>query len=304
MKVKQTALGTSTLTSADAPNTPTLVNSYEADYEAAVEEGKAIVVAISGKHDLADKVVTKYGENRLAQFAEDINFDGAASTLERYRDVCRAFPEGRVRPRYFAVAQILATHPKRWEIVERDPDISKAKALELMRRWEEVEEQVEELLDSSNVVANLMIEATETRKKFQPEQRPLLGKAAAMTPESLETMQKAGEAWLEHVAWLRKRQQKPKKLKLCMGRIPMIKSEEAALAFRIIHSITHTSRVIIDHLCNDPPPMSKDTPGEQEQADDGWSQVLRWDDTRKALKEVRELLEQLDKLESTEPEAA
>jgi hypothetical protein len=113
----------------------------EAEYQAAVKEGKAITVQLSGKQwalgDLADKVEKVYGENRLKQFAEDINFAGAVCTLERCRDVCRAFPESRGRPRHFASAQLLAAHPDRFEIVKRNPDISKAEARELMRQWRE-----------------------------------------------------------------------------------------------------------------------------------------------------------------------
>ena len=59
----------------------------EAEYLAAVQEGKAIVADVSGKQwalgDLALKVEKKYGEKRLEQFAEDINFPGAACTLSR-----------------------------------------------------------------------------------------------------------------------------------------------------------------------------------------------------------------------------
>ena len=45
------------------------------------------------------------------------------------------FPKGRVRPRHFASAQLLATHPDRHAIVENNRDISKAKAREIMRLW-------------------------------------------------------------------------------------------------------------------------------------------------------------------------
>ena len=76
----------------------------EAEYQAAVAEGVAIVASISGKQwalsDLAAQVVKAYGENRLAQFAPDINFAGAVCTLARYRDVCRAFPKKRVGPAF------------------------------------------------------------------------------------------------------------------------------------------------------------------------------------------------------------
>lgn len=52
----------------------------ETEYRAAVEEGKVATADISLKQwvlgDLALKVEKRYGENRLKQFAEDINFPG------------------------------------------------------------------------------------------------------------------------------------------------------------------------------------------------------------------------------------
>jgi hypothetical protein len=48
----------------------TLTDTNEAEYQAAVKEGKAIVASVSNKQwalgDLALKVEKKYGENRLA----------------------------------------------------------------------------------------------------------------------------------------------------------------------------------------------------------------------------------------------
>jgi hypothetical protein len=179
-------------------------NADEAQYLATVKEGKAIVASISGKQwalgDLADKVETQYGKNRLAQFAEDINFDGAVSTLERCRDVCRACPDGRGRPRYFASAQLLATHPDRFEIVKGNPDISQAEAREITRQWRE--EQTKHLLSNQLKQANDIISVAATRKKCTPEERRLLGKAAAAAPEILEIMDKAGDEWLNYVRWL------------------------------------------------------------------------------------------------------
>jgi hypothetical protein len=112
-----------------------MTNTDEAEYLAAVKEGKAIVASISGKQwalgDLAARVEKAYGENRLEQFAEDINV--IFSTLSRYRSVCLAFPKTGGRPRFFASAQILQTHPDRFAIVERNAAISTADAHTLMR---------------------------------------------------------------------------------------------------------------------------------------------------------------------------
>jgi len=113
----------------------------EAEYLAAVERCKAICASMSQKQwilgDEADAVTQKWGEYKLEEFAKAINFHGAACTLGRYRDVCRAFPKNRGRPRFFASAQILATHDDRFAIIERNPAISKAEAREEMRKWRE-----------------------------------------------------------------------------------------------------------------------------------------------------------------------
>jgi hypothetical protein len=110
----------------------------EPEYKAIVARCKAICASISGKQwelgDEADTATQKWGETSLEQLAADINFDGAPCTLGRCRDVCRAWPKNRARARFFSSAKILATHPDRWGIVERNPDISKSEARELMRK--------------------------------------------------------------------------------------------------------------------------------------------------------------------------
>jgi hypothetical protein len=125
-------------TKAQAADTTT-TDTDEAEYQAAVKEGKAIVADVSGKQwalgDLALKVEKKYGENRLEQFVVDINFPGAACTLGRYRSVCLAFPKTGGRPRFFASAQILQSYDDRIQIVTANPNISVPEAREIMRKW-------------------------------------------------------------------------------------------------------------------------------------------------------------------------
>ena len=117
----------------------TTTDTNEAEYLAAVKEGKAICATMSGKQwalgDLATQVAKVYGENRLERFAEDINFPGAACTLGRYRSVCLAFPKTGGRPRFFASAQILQRHDDGIQIVTANPNISVREARELMRKW-------------------------------------------------------------------------------------------------------------------------------------------------------------------------
>jgi hypothetical protein len=140
-QVKEPATNTSTPTadtsgSANTSTTPTDTN--EAEYLASVERCKAAIADISKKQwvlgDEADKVEKRYGKNRLEHFARDIDFPGEPSTLGRYRDVCRAWPKNRGRPRFFASAQLLATHKDRFGIVERNPNISVREAREIIRK--------------------------------------------------------------------------------------------------------------------------------------------------------------------------
>jgi hypothetical protein len=120
---------------------PKVQDTNEAEYLAAVKEGKAICATMSGKQwalgDLAAQVTKVYGEHRLERFAEDINFPGAACTLERYRSVCLAFPKSGGRPRFFGSAQVLQGHNGRAEIIRKNPNITKRAARELMRQWHE-----------------------------------------------------------------------------------------------------------------------------------------------------------------------
>jgi hypothetical protein len=218
----------------------------EAEYQAIVEEGKAITADMSGKQwtlgDLADKVEKAYGENRLEQFAEDIRFDGDFRSLGRYRNICRAFPKTRGRPRFFATAQALATHPERFEIVERNPDIGVREAQELMLKLSAEDEfKAEEgsapkqkaapskvkgakkttggeqprewLKDSKRWVNNRLVlannianEVNEIVKDCTSEQH--YGLALAAEQEGLvETLRKASDALAELADWL---EDKPK----------------------------------------------------------------------------------------------
>ena len=104
-----------------------------------LKKAKHVTTIMSGQQwvlgDLADKVEKVYGENRLKQFAEDINYRGNVCTLERCRDVCRAFPKTGADPGFSLRLNCSQHIPVAFEIVERNPDISKAEARELMRQW-------------------------------------------------------------------------------------------------------------------------------------------------------------------------
>jgi hypothetical protein len=111
----------------------------EATYRASVE--KCIAASASASDALwviADEActVTKvYGENRLNQFALDINWPGSPCTLGRMRPVARAFPKSGARPRFLSSAQVLQKHGDRIKIVTENSDISKRDAQAIMRKW-------------------------------------------------------------------------------------------------------------------------------------------------------------------------
>jgi hypothetical protein len=270
MRTKSAALLTT------APVTPiTATASDEIAYDEAVRRGKEIIATVSGKQwelgDLATQVTKKWGENRLEQFAKDINFSGAPCTLGRYRSVCLAFPKTGGRPLFFGSAQKLQKHPDRIKIVTENPDLSKAEAIELMRKWraeqngtagqgdEDEDDEVEEgegdtklkatpppaktkgakakatkkpvnadqadLNESKRLLAkhlqqaNDMLATSEARKRCPPEQARNLGKAAAMFPATLQTMEQAKAEYSEYVAWLKKLAAKAKATAVREGRI-------------------------------------------------------------------------------------
>ena len=113
------------------------------DYDAAVAEGKRIVARMDRSPEqmrlgeLADSVVTKYGEDRLSKFAKDIGF--AACTLKRSRSVFRAWlpEEGKegAPPISFAVAQALQAHPRRLELVAAKPEMTQREARKIMNQF-------------------------------------------------------------------------------------------------------------------------------------------------------------------------
>jgi hypothetical protein len=217
-------------------DTTTTTDIDEAEYLAAVKEGKAICATVSGKQwalgDLTAQVAKAYGENRLEQFAVDINFDGETSTLSRYRSVCLAFPKTGGRPRFFASAQILQGRDDRFQIVTANPNISVREARELMREEQGTPTQAEqsaENKDDDNVnsgekgakaegakktreewskdlssfysdgleVANKVIAMKNSIQQCTPEKKASLKKG--VTPVWAEKIEQGGEAW----AWIR-----------------------------------------------------------------------------------------------------
>jgi hypothetical protein len=119
---------------------PQRVIDPEADYKAAVSEGKDIVKRMDADWkrlgELADRVEKRYGESRLEQFARDIG--AVACTLGRRRSTYRAWadaPNEAPAPESYAVAQALQAHPDRFEIVKNRPNITKREAVKIMRAY-------------------------------------------------------------------------------------------------------------------------------------------------------------------------
>ena len=102
------------------------------DWNDAVHEGKAIVELDKANQlnqlrlgELADEVEAEYGKKKLAEFAQAIGV--AACTLKRRRTTYRAW-KGAAPPRLYSVAQDLAAHPDRAEIVAENPNITTREA--------------------------------------------------------------------------------------------------------------------------------------------------------------------------------
>jgi hypothetical protein len=110
-------------------------------YNDAVAEGKKIIARIEAAErgqlrlgELAAKVETKYGDRTLAKFAAELGI--AKCTLERYRNVYRAY-EGKLAPGptsvfSYAALRELQKHPKRDQIIQAQPHLTKREAREKM----------------------------------------------------------------------------------------------------------------------------------------------------------------------------
>lgn len=109
------------------------------NYDEAVTEAKQIIAQMDSSRwrmrlgELADKVEKAYGEARLKRFAAEIGI--AACTLARCRSVFRAWQAKEApAPKSYSVAQELQTHPNRFELVRKNPGMTKREARQHMRR--------------------------------------------------------------------------------------------------------------------------------------------------------------------------
>jgi hypothetical protein len=118
-------------------------------YNDAVREAKRALGEMSKAQwkigELADNIEPIYSESTLAQFAKAIGI--AACTVERYRDVYRAWRDvyhawkenpdpGRELLSYSA-ARTLATHPNRADFLSDNPRLTKRDAEKIMKKYHE-----------------------------------------------------------------------------------------------------------------------------------------------------------------------
>jgi len=103
-------------------------------YNGYVEAGKAAANHQWTLGDLAISVTAlkSYGEAKLANYADDVGVEH--SSLKVYMAVAKAWPEKVIRIT-FSVCQVLMTHPDRVAIVAAVPNMTVAKAREIMDAW-------------------------------------------------------------------------------------------------------------------------------------------------------------------------
>jgi hypothetical protein len=108
-------------------------------WDEAVEEGKQLLKNIEASQmrfdEIADRLVSKYGEGTLAQYAEELEIN--INTMQNWRSVYRAWHEdsnAKSIPK-FSVAKALVGHPDRAKIVEERPNITEREAREEAKRF-------------------------------------------------------------------------------------------------------------------------------------------------------------------------
>jgi hypothetical protein len=177
-------------------------------YDAAVAEGMQInqnmTTAEWGRMrlgELASQVETKYGENKLKQYAKDIGM--ALCTLERSRSVWRAWEDISAAPPNFSVAQELQDHPDRGKIVAERPNITTREARKKARAWKEKKQkedpdfgvkQMKELFDGLLTRASKAIADEEMISNLDLERRQNL-KKAIKDPKLLDELREGARAW-------------------------------------------------------------------------------------------------------------
>jgi hypothetical protein len=111
-----------------------------ARYRALVKQGKALLEEQDNVNwklgELASQVDKEYGQDKLKEFADELGV--STSSLKDCRTTYIAWPEKARRPA-FSIARALNPHPRKFEIVEKKPDITFREAREKMQEYRERE---------------------------------------------------------------------------------------------------------------------------------------------------------------------
>jgi hypothetical protein len=187
------------------------------DYAEAVAEAKEILAQMEGSRgrlmrlgELADKIEARYGEQSLKRFASEIGI--AACTLARCRSVFRAWDEkGAPAPISYAVAQELQNHPDKFDLVRKNPNLTKREARKIMHRWRKEQVQadvnVHRREEWTRWFRAVVRHAGEARRdaaisdgRVSPELRQALSEI--VEPKLLPVLREAGEALIRLAAYL------------------------------------------------------------------------------------------------------
>ena len=110
------------------------------DYDEWVAEAKCCIRAIEDYEkklgELADRVETKYDEEKLAEFARDIGVE--LTSVLRWRSMYRSYkdaPKEILKETSPGVLQALQAHPGRNEIIKEKPDLTVREARTYMRDY-------------------------------------------------------------------------------------------------------------------------------------------------------------------------
>jgi hypothetical protein len=107
-----------------------------AAYRDLVKQGKVLIeeqVNINWKlGELASQVDKEYGSGKLQDFADDIDVN--YSTLKNCRTTFLAYPE-KARRRAFSVCSALNPHPRRLDILEKNPSLTTRQARTKMAEY-------------------------------------------------------------------------------------------------------------------------------------------------------------------------
>jgi hypothetical protein len=126
------------------------------NFDAVVTELKQIVARGSADAwrvaELAYKVETRYRDETLTKLAKQLGGGIAACTLQRRRTVYQAWADSGVAAGIsFAVAQELAPHPDRVQIIRDKPNISSREARKKAQEWKEQQDPADPSLGVKNM---------------------------------------------------------------------------------------------------------------------------------------------------------